>query len=110
MGKPITITADEDDLRATQEVLARNVGLDADANVYEAIAAALPAPRIHPQPGDLLRMRNDDKRWTVVGADANGVWIIREDLMRLTAPHHLPHLNSDEWDIIRAADLPWERA
>jgi high-affinity K+ transport system ATPase subunit B len=50
----ITITADEDDLR---EVVGYTVFPGTPATrVAAAIAAALPKPRIHPQPGDLLRV------------------------------------------------------
>ena len=71
-----------------------------DRQVRNAIAAALPKPRIHPQPGDVLRR----KRWGTFslatrphGSDGE-VWIAGYGLLT-------SGLDPDEWEIVTAAEL-----
>ena len=103
----ITITADEDDLRAEAEawgskIPASSLSPETQRRIRNAVAitAALPKPRIVVRPGMLLRRRSDGVRWFIC---ADG---IATDL-RMQAPHpttnrYVPEagLDPDEWEVI----------
>lgn len=97
----ITITADEDDLReCAKQAMNWKQGRTVWIRMGDAIAGALPKPRIHPQPGDVLRR----KRWGTFslaarphGSDGE-VWIAGYGLLT-------SGLDPDEWEIVTAAEL-----
>ena len=96
----ITITADEDDLRELSGghgVTTFHAECHA-CRVFRAIAAALPKPRIHPQPGDVLR-RKKDGLLTIAVRDRARVWLFAWGATDESG------LDPDEWEIVTAAEI-----
>lgn len=71
----ITITADEDDLR--NAVANTDCVQNPTGRVIQAIATALPKPRIQLRPGMVLRRKSDGKRFAYASGD--GEWEVLLD-------------------------------
>lgn len=96
----ITITADEDDLRG---LVADHAALQSGRarRLADAIAAALPKPRIVVKPGMVLRHKSDGER-AVVLENAAGAPIVRAIRWAAKDPHVESYagLDPDEWEVI----------
>lgn len=94
----ITITADEDDLRYVASY-GDPINQGHFGKVARAITAALPKPRIHPQPGDVLR-RKSDGRTTGAFTGQDGSLLLGGIPIPVDRT-----LDPDEWEIVTKAEL-----
>lgn len=109
----ITITADEEKLRS---FVAYNLPAEvtdactehALCHVVLAIAAALPKPRLHPQPGDFV-LDKSRYLWHAESTDAGlFLWPVQNDRRRTPRRCEGPiteGLDCSEWEIVTAAEL-----
>ncbi len=99
-----TDTVDEDDLRYVAEMWLDGHVLDNGwRRTAQAIAAARPKPRIHPQPGDVLRFTNGRMgEWTV---DRRGFAGVRWENDNFQGFQAHDGLDPAEWDHVTAAEL-----
>ena len=97
----ITIRAEEDDLRAMADHGHRAWAPSSPAaRVSEAIAAALPKPRIQVKPGMVLRRRGSDVRWVGVQAGTR-VHLFSCDGL---GEERSGEVNPDFWEVILDVD------
>lgn len=105
----LTITADEDDLRlfAQMPSVQRGGANGIVRSAAEAIAAALPKPRIVVRPGMVLRRNSDGSRWFVrfgYGKPDGGLVLAPTHIWLVSVPPRSDGLDPDEWTVILDAE------